>query len=76
MKRLIQRWLEIDTLQDGQKSLRSDVDNLGKATDFLVRNEEKKKRTKRARKIEQDFNTQAEAKAASRPTLKALKGGR
>ena len=76
MKRLIQRWLEIDTLQDGQESLRSDVENLGKATDLLVRNEEKKKRTKRARKLKQDFDRQAEAKATSRPALKALKGGR
>lgn len=76
MKKLIQRWLEIDTLQNGQRTLRGDVENLGKATDLLVRNEEKKKRAKRAQKLKQEFDRQAEAKTSSRPALKAFKGGR
>lgn len=90
MKRFLQSYLEFDTmrnrvdtlekdrdaLQEGQESLRSDVDNLGKATDLIIRNEEKKERTKRARKLEQDFDRKAKVDKTSRPALKALKGGR
>ncbi len=76
MKRILQRWLEIDSLKGGQESLRSDVDNLGKATELLVRNEEKKKRAKRARILKQDLDRRAEARTVSEPALNVLKGGR
>jgi hypothetical protein len=74
VKRFIQRWLEIDGLKKGHESLRSDVEDLGKASELLIRNEEKKKRTKRARKLQKNFEQQAlmEPKAA----FKVLKGGR
>jgi hypothetical protein len=76
IKKPLQRWLGIDTLVEGQASLNREVDLLGKATASLIRTEEKKRHTKRAKALEVSFKQQAEAKWNEKPALRAVKGGR